>query len=178
MPAWKVRQLSGDAIFVFTNDTGFMGAGAAKYIRDKADYRLDDAITAAAPLAFRSATLFPVKRLPVKQLIICNIYDEQRLVTRESFIEAFCAGFELAGAQGYESFVVPDPSDDWNYFTHRADPAVAAKWVIEGISRSRNRISAVKILTTTDESLAAYKDEVDQLKQYAPSINDFLEPTP
>jgi hypothetical protein len=130
-----------------------------------------------APLATGSATLFPVKRLPVKQLIVCNIYDEQRLVTPESFLAAFCAGFELAGARGYESFVVPDPSDDWNYFTHRADPAVAAKWVIEGIAKSRHRISAVKILTTTVESLAAYKAEVDHLKQYAPTINEFLEPS-
>ena len=177
MPAWKIRQLSGDALFAFVNETGYLGAGAAKYIRDKADYRLDDAIKEAAPFPPASAKLFDVKRLPVRKLIVCNLSNSQAMMTRDSVIESLCKGFEIAGDVGCQSFVIPDPTCDWNYQTHRADPAVAANWLFAAFSRSRHRINAIKVLTTTEESFEAYKAELDRLKEVAPTINDFMQPT-
>lgn len=174
--AWKIRQLSGDGLFVFTNETGFLGAGAAKYIRDKADYRLDDAITAAAPLPPASATLFDVHRLPAKRLIVCNVHGEDGLVTPETFLQSFCAGFEKAGKAGCDSYVVCDPTNDWNYYTKRAEATVGAEWVFAGIVRSRNHIAAIKILTTNEESFEAYKAELDRLRKFAPTIDEFKEP--
>lgn len=174
--AWKIRQLSADGIFVFTNETGYLGTGTAKYIRDKADYRLDDAITAAAPLPPASATLFDVQRLPAKKLIVCNVHGDDGLVTRDTFLRAFCSGFEKAGREGCDSYIVTDPTDDWNYYTKRAEPAVGAEWVFAGIVRSRNHIGAIKILTTNDESLKAYEAELEKLRAYAPTVDEFKEP--
>ena len=63
IPAWQMRDVpKASAFLAFTDETGWLGHGSAKYIKDKADFGLDDAITAMAPITTMEAISVPVRR--------------------------------------------------------------------------------------------------------------------
>lgn len=157
MPAWGLRRLRADAFIAFTDESGYLGSGASKYIRDKGDYGLDDRIRQAAPIPPGGVVAVPVRRLPAKYLIAANVCDERGLVGPDAFGRGFSAAVSKAVENGCRSMLVPDPTEDWNYSEHRVDPVQGAKTLLETIARHRGEMSKFKILVARPENLSAYR---------------------
>lgn len=165
IPLWSLRKIKGDAFIAFCNETGYLGEGMAKTIRDKADYRLDDTIEKGAPYPPTTARAFPVRRLPCRYLIIANIYNEKGIVTKNSFRSAFTNTIKEGEKLNVATYILPDPTDDWNYYEHRANPDLAARLIYDAISANRNTIRCVKILTSRKEYARVYHEHACRMQQ-------------
>ncbi|HWP30778.1 MAG TPA: hypothetical protein VNK96_03490 [Fimbriimonadales bacterium] len=165
IPLWSLRKIKGDAFITFCNETGYLGEGMAKTIRDKADYRLDDTIERGAPYPPTTARAFPVRRLPCRYLIITNIYNEKGIVTKNSFRTAFTNAIKEGEKLNVATYIVPDPTDDWNYFEHRANPDLAARFIYDSILTNQKSIRCIKILTTRKDYSEAYYDQARRMQQ-------------
>lgn len=163
IPLWSLQRIHGDAIVAFCDETGYIGEGMAKTIRDKADYRLDDKIEEGAPYLSTVARAFPVRRLPCRHLIITNIYNEKGLVTQDVFRNAFTHAIEEGKKLKAATYVVPDPTDDWNYYEHRANPNLAAQFLYDAIRANHNAIRCIKILTERKEYAEAYHEQARRM---------------
>jgi hypothetical protein len=159
LPGSRLQKVKADALIVFADETGWLGHGTSKYVKDKGDYGLDDRIRDAGPISPGKAKSFKVGRLPVSSLIVANIFDDRKLVTKESFRRGFGAAAKAAEGLGCESVAFFDPTDDWNYFTHRIDAATTADMVLDTVSSFGN-LRAVKVIIPNEENLASYKDRL------------------
>ena len=160
LPGWQLRRVSADAMIVISDETGWLGHGISKYVKDKGDYGLDDRIKASAPIPPGSAKAFAVKRLPVRQLIVVNIYDERKLTSTRQFEEAFLAAVRLAAAEGAQSVVVFDPAEQWNYFTERTDVHQTSDLLLSAIRKCKNKVSMVRIVVTSKANFEVYKEAI------------------
>jgi len=164
IPLWSLQKIKGDAYIAFCDETGFIGEGKAKPIRDKADYRLDDRIEESAPYPPTIARAFPVTRLPCRHLIITNIYNEKGVVTRDSFRTAFTNAIKQGESLNASTYVILDPTDDWNYYEHRANPDFAAQLLYDAIQANQNAIRCIKILTEQEEYAEAYHEQAVRMQ--------------
>ncbi len=160
LPGWQLRSVSADAMIVFSDETGWLGHGISKYVKDKGDYGLDDRIKASAPIPPGSAKAFPVRRLPVRHLIVVNIYDERKLTSTRQFEEAFLAAVRLAAAEGAQSVVAFDPAEQWNYFTERTGVHETSDLLLSAISKCKNKVATVRIVVTTKQGFEVYKEAI------------------
>jgi hypothetical protein len=157
IPAWQMREVpKASAFLAFTDETGWLGHGSSKYIKDKADFGVDDAITALAPLAPLQAVSIPVRRLPASRLVIANVYDENKLTSNASFSEAFRnACLEVSRNDG-KTVTFIDPTRDWNYQERRVEPMDSARAVIANVLRNRGKIKGANIIVPDAASKDAY----------------------
>lgn len=160
IPGWSMRSISADAMIVFADETGWLGHGMSKYVKDKGDYKLDDVIRAAAPFEPGTARAFAVRRLPVDYLVVANIYDERKVTSSEQITRGFRAAVDEAAKLGCNSAMIFDPTDAWNYFTKRADAIQASKMLVTAISEGSGAISDVKVIVTNPENVEAYKQAI------------------
>jgi hypothetical protein len=147
IPAWQMRDVPRASAFIaFTDETGWLGHGSSKYIKDKADFGLDDAIETHAPIAPYQAISMPVRRLPAGRLVVVNVYDDNKLTSRDSFQEAFHnACLEVRRHHG-SSITFIDPTADWNYQEKRVEASDAARAIIRNVVRNRGIIRAANII--------------------------------
>jgi hypothetical protein len=129
------------------------------------DYGLDDKVRALAPIPMGDAIAVPVKRLPAKHLVVANVYDERTLVVPDSFFAGFRSAVQKVKGFGGTSISLLDPTNDWNYQEHRADPNTSAELLISAIGRSCGGIEVVRILVDNDAALEAFRSEFDALKR-------------
>jgi hypothetical protein len=157
IPAWQMRDVPKSSAFLaFTDETGWLGHGSSKYIKDKADFGLDDAITAMAPIPPLQAISVPVRRLPASRLVVANVYDSNKLTSNASFAEAFknaCIEVERFGGK---TITFIDPTRDWNYQEWRVEPTDAARAVITNVLTNRGRIKAANIIVPDPASRDPY----------------------
>lgn len=169
VPGWDLRKIGGDAYAVFSNETGWLGNGLGKYVKDKGDYGLDDRIKEAAPIPPGSAKSFPVRRLPSKNLIVANIYDEKGVSGPGQFAAGFRALISEARALGADTIVLLDPTDDWNYFTERTAAEDVARLLMKNIDKADGAVPAFKIIVTKPEHLAAYNAVLQETSDGIPA---------
>jgi hypothetical protein len=179
IPAWQMRDVpKASAFLAFTDETGWLGHGSAKYIKDKADFGLDDAIRAMAPIAPLEAVSVPVRRLPASRLVVANVYDANKLTSNAAFAEAFknaCIEVERHGGKSVTFF---DPTRDWNYQEWRVEPTDAARAIVRNVLANRGRIRGANIIVpeSSKEAYVALTERVfDQrwrLTSDDPSVRD------
>lgn len=172
LPYWRMRRIpKASGFLAFSDETAWMGHGTAKYIKDKADYRLDDRIRELAPIAPGSVLTIPVKRLPAKYLIVANIYDDSKRLDSLSFCKGFDAAVEALSNSipnsmfPGNSLMMGDPTDDWNYFEKRISPNVSARLVLDAIAKCNGRVGAVRIIVPKSENAKAYKEEMERISE-------------
>jgi hypothetical protein len=151
IPAWQMRDVpKASAFLAFTDETGWLGHGSAKYIKDKADFGLDDAIRSMAPIPPLEAVSVPVRRLSASRLVVANVYDANKLTSNAAFAEAFknaCIEVERHGGKSVTFF---DPTRDWNYQEWRVEPTDAARAIIANVLANRGRIKGANIIVPKD----------------------------
>ena len=156
IPAWQMRDVpKASAFLAFTDETGWLGHGSAKYIKDKADFGLDDAITAMAPIPPLEAISVPVRRLPATRLVVVNVYDANKLTSNAAFSEAFKSACIEVERFGGKTITFIDPTRDWNYQEWRVEPTDAARAVVRNVLANRGRIKGANIIVP-DDSKDAY----------------------
>lgn len=163
IPAWQMRDVPRAAAFLaFTDETGWLGHGSSKYIKDKADFGVDDAIRALAPIPPMSAVSFKVSRLPAGRLVVCNVYDSNKLTTGAGFSAAFSAGCREIAKHAGKSVTFIDPSQDWNYQEWRVEVRDAARAVLANVLEQRGRIRTANIIVPDSSALEAYRSLVEK----------------
>ena len=164
IPAWQMRDVpKASAFLAFTDETGWLGHGSSKYIKDKADFGLDDAITAVAPIPPLEAVSVPVRRLPASRLVIANVYDANKLTSNASFAEAFKNACKEVERHGGKSVTFIDPTRDWNYQEWRVEPTDAARAVVANVLANRGRIKAANIIVPDALSKEPYVSLADRV---------------
>lgn len=164
IPAWQLRDVpKASAFLAFTDETGWLGHGTSKYIKDKADFGLDDAIEAFAPIPPYSAVSLPVSRLPARRLVVTNVYDANKLTSRDTFAAAFKAACLEVRRHDGKSITFFDPTEDWNYQETRVDPVDAARVVVGNIVRNRGTITGANIIVTSEAATSAYVRLTEQV---------------
>jgi hypothetical protein len=181
IPAWQMRDVpKASAFLAFTDETGWLGHGSAKYIKDKADFGLDDAITAMAPIPPLQAISVPVRRLPAARLVVTNVYDANKLTSNASFAEAFHNACKEVERHGGKSVTFIDPTRDWNYQEWRVEPTDAARAVVTNVLANRGRIRGANIIvpeTSKDAYVSLTERVFDQrwrLTSDDPAVRDAL----
>lgn len=169
------------AFLAFTDETGWLGHGSSKYIKDKADFGLDDAITAVAPIPPLEAVSLPVRRLPASRLVIANVYDANKLTSNASFAEAFKNACKEVERHGGKSVTFIDPTRDWNYQEWRVEPTDAARAIVANVLANRGRIKAANIIVPDALSKEPYVslaervfDQRWRLTSDDPSVRDAI----
>ncbi len=172
LPYWRMRRVAKSSAFlVFSDETGWLGHGTAKYAKDKADYRLDDRVRELAPIGAGQAIAVDVKRLPSKKLIVCNIYDDVKRISSESFSTGFSNSVKLLkklvpnSIFPGNSIMMGDPTDDWNYFAKRISPNDAARIVLDAISKCNGEVGTVRIIVQKETHARAYAEELEHLSE-------------
>ncbi len=166
IPGWSLRKVpKTDAFVVFTNATGWLGHGTNKYVKDKADFGLDDEIEKFAPIPVEGTVSVPVKRLPAKLLVAANIYDEKGLTHSIQFQKGFDSAIQKLLNDGMKSLMVCDPTDDWNYFEHRAESALGAQMLINAILKYSGKLKIVRILVVKPQNLEAYTELLRKISE-------------
>ena len=164
IPAWQLRDVpKASAFLAFTDETGWLGHGSCKYIKDKADFHLDDAITSLAPIPPLQAVSVPVRRLPAKHLVVANVYDDKKLTSNQSFAEAFKNACLEVNRHGGKTVTFFDPTRDWNYQEWRVEPMDAARAVLANVLRNRGKIKGANILVPDEASRDAYVSLTNQI---------------
>ncbi|MCL6624700.1 MAG: hypothetical protein K6T17_08825 [Fimbriimonadales bacterium] len=182
VPAWRAQYIKADAVIALTNESGFLGSSSAKFIRDKADYRLDDVIRQHAPLPPGGCLVMPLTRLPARRLAVTNITDENGLITPHSLAEGIkntasalgkeriptpIASFllKLPGLHRFalrfpqkpiSSVLLCDPFEDWNYFERRVNEEESARFLLQALLPNLKAFGTVKILVASPSSASAY----------------------
>lgn len=165
LSGWRLRKVPrSDAFLVFSDSTGWMGHGTSKYIKDKSDYRLDDHIREHAPIPPGKAVAFPVKRIPARNLIVTNIFDEQKLTNLEQFQTAFSAALKKNHRLDGWSITLIDPTDDLNYQEMRMAPERVACVIIDSMLRNRKWLTKANIIATNETSVDAYRAIFDRMR--------------
>lgn len=194
-PLWRVQYIKADAIIAFTNQAGFLGSTTTKFIRDKADYRIDDAIRNNAPIPPGACVLVPLTRGPARRLAATNITDEKGLITPHFLAEAMKSASEaltkeriptpfatfLMRLPGFRrvalripqkpvrSVLLSDPTSDWNYFERRVNEEESAHLLLQATLPNLKTLGTVKILVTSSQSASAY----DSLLQATHHLSPF-----
>ena len=157
IPAWQMRDVpKASAFLAFTDETGWLGHGSSKYIKDKADFGVDDAITELAPIPPLGAISVPVRRLPAKRLVIVNVYDDNKLTSSEIFEEAFHNACVEVQRNSGKSVTFFDPSGDWNYQEKRIEAAGAARAIIANVLKNRGIIKGANIIVPNEAARESY----------------------
>ena len=157
IPAWQMRDVPKSSAFIaFTDETGWLGHGSSKYIKDKADFGLDDAITSMAPIPPLGAISVPVRRLSSDRLVVVNVYDDNKLTSSESFAEAFHNACVEVQRQKGKTVTFFDPSGDWNYQEKRVYAAGAARTIIANVLKNRGIIKGANIIVPNDIARESY----------------------
>lgn len=172
LPLWRMRRIPKCSAFLALSDeTAWLGHGTAKYVKDKADYGLDDRVRELAPIAPGTVVTIPVKRLPAKHLIVANMHGDSKRLDSNSFYQGFDAAVVALGKVEPNSvfpgnsLMMGDPTDDWNYFEQRISPNAVAELVLDAIAKCAGRIGAVRIIVSKDENVMAYKQEIERLSE-------------
>ncbi|MDQ2986009.1 MAG: hypothetical protein M3R13_04725 [Armatimonadota bacterium] len=164
IPAWQLRDVpKASAFLAFTDETGWLGHGSSKYIKDKADFGIDDAIEALVPIPPASAVSLPVRRLPASRLVVANVYEANKLTSRHAFAEAFKAACLEVRRHDGKTITFFDPTEDWNYQESRIDPVDAARVVIGNVVRNRGTIHGANIIVPDETALTAYVRLTEQV---------------
>lgn len=182
VPAWQMRDVpKASAFLAFTDETGWLGHGSSKYIKDKADFGVDDAITAMAPIPPLQVISLPIRRLPASRLVVANVYDANKLTSKESFAEAFKNACLEVERNAGKSVTFIDPTGDWNYQEWRVEPTDAARAVIANVLANRGRIRMANIIVPEEASKDAYValtervfDERWRLTSSDPAVRDAI----
>lgn len=157
VPAWQLRDVPKSSAFLaFTDETGWLGHGTSKYIKDKVDFGADDAIEALAPIPALNAVSIRVRRLPATRLVVVNMYDENKLTSKEAFTEAFRnACLEVQRHDG-KTVTFFDPTRDWNYQQMRVNAVDTARVVVGCVLANRDLIKGANILVPAEEAREGY----------------------
>lgn len=157
VPAWQLRDVpKASAFLAFTDETGWLGHGTSKYIKDKADFGADDAIGAMAPIPALHAISIPVRRLPAKRLVVVNMYDANKLTSRDAFAEAFRNACREVARHDGKTVSFFDPTDDWNYQERRVEPTDTARVVVGNILANRDLIKGANVIVPNETACEAY----------------------
>jgi len=164
VPAWQLRDIPrASAFLAFSDETGWLGHGTSKYIKDKADFGLDDKIEALAPIPPLRAISVPVRRLPASRLAIVNMYDANKLTSREAFAEAFRNGCKEVHRHDGKTVSFFDPTSDWNYQERRVEAVETARVVVGCVLSNRDLIRGANIIVPNESACAVYVDFVNRV---------------
>ncbi len=191
LPLWRAQYIKADALIALTNESAFLGTTATKFIRDKADFRLDDAIRKHAPLPPGECLVMPLTRLPARRLAVTNITDEKGVITSRSLADAIQktasalskeripspGAVLLMKLPGFgplahrfpqkpiRSVLLCDPTSDWNYFERRVDGEESAQFLLQALLPHLSAFRTLKILITDPETALAYGKLLQNEKQ-------------
>ncbi|MBV6503611.1 MAG: hypothetical protein AKCLJLPJ_01692 [Fimbriimonadales bacterium] len=166
VPAWALRRVPrADSLIVFSDETGWLGHGSAKYVKDRSQYILEDAIRALAPIAPGWAVSAELKWMPARRLIVANMYDERKMTGREQFQQGVYGAMREHRKHHGRSIIVVDPVDDWNYFEQRILPEEGARIVMESLSKYIGKQKAIRVVVS----------KLDHAEAYASILNEYSE---
>jgi len=164
VPAWQLRDVpKASAFLAFTDETGWLGHGTSKYIKDKADFGTDDAIERLAPIPPLRAVSLPVRRLPASRLVVINMYDANKLTSRDAFAEAFRNGCKDVTRNDGKTVTFFDPTADWNYQETRVDASETARVVVGCVLANRDLIKGANIVVPNEPARGAYVTLVNRV---------------
>lgn len=157
VPAWALRDVpKASAFLAFSDATGWLGHGTSKYIKDKADFGIDDAIEALGPIGPLQAVSLPVRRLPASRLVVINMYDASKLTSRDAFTEAFRNGCREVSRHGGKTITFFDPTVDWNYQERRVEATDTARVVVGCTLANRDLIKGANIIVPNEAARETY----------------------
>jgi hypothetical protein len=164
IPAWQLRDVpKASAFLAFTDETGWLGHGTSKYIKDKADFGIDDAIEEMTPIPPLQAISLPVRRLPASRLVVINMYDPNKLTSRDTYVEAFRNGCREVARHDGKTVTFFDPTDDWNYQERRIEAAETARVIIGCVLANRDLIRGANIVAPNESARDSYVDLVNRV---------------
>lgn len=157
VPSWSMRRVPrADSLIVFSDETGWLGHGSAKYVKDRAQYIVEDAIRSLAPIAPGWAVSTELKWMPAKRLIVANPYDERKITGREEFQRGVYGAIREHRKHHGSSVIVVDPVDDWNYFEPRILPEEGARIVMDSFSKYIGKQKAIRVVVSNRKHAEAY----------------------
>lgn len=129
----RLGRLRADAMLMPVSGDLWIGGPVGRLVRDASGDLIQDVVNPHAPLAPTKAIAVKTIRGSCRHLILTNIYDDNKLTNESLMREGFGAGFALVAELSAMSVVIPDFTEEFNYFEHRADADVAAKAVVNAI---------------------------------------------
>lgn len=158
MYAWDIRRIPRSTAFIaLTDETGWLGYATAKYLSARMDYEVKRTAQPKLEVAIGDAVVVPVKRLPVKSIVIANIYNENKITNQQLLENAIAKAIDTITNNQKATIIIPDPTDDWNYYQKRAEPELAAKLLITAIAKHGHKLTAARIIVSKNKNFDAYK---------------------
>ena len=158
LPGSKIRSVKADAVVVLVDRTRFIGDPFNKMIRDACSWDIQDRINELPLLNTGEAQAIALDQGPAKHMILANIFDENKLTNPELLNLSFNAIFKVAEQLKAQSLLVPDFTDEFNYFQKRTGPELAANTIRTAIERNPNIVNLVKVFIANSAYTQTYTD--------------------